>query len=378
MNKDNKNATNGDTTKKHYQNVKVTKLPKSQVEIEGEVSVEKMDIAWPKAIEKITAGLEIQGFRKGKVPEDMVVKKVGELPILEEAGELALSEVYADILTDHSVDAIGHPKVQITKIAKGSPLGFKIITSVVPVVTLKDYKKDVEKIAKKEIEVEVTDKDFDAVIENIQNNRKQLEKTKIEKERLEKKDETPVKDEDLTAPEFNDEFVKTLGEFKGVSDFKEKVMASMKIEKEKEAKDKLRGELVELLLEKAEIDLPQLIVDGEMEKMSAQFKDDIAKAGMKFEDYLKNIKKTEEEIKKEWLPSAEKRAKVQLTLNQIAKNEDIRPTEEQIKKEVDQLVAQYKDANRFQARMYIESVLTNELIMRHLLGESTEDVSFHQ
>ncbi len=362
---------------KHYSNVKVTKLPNSEVEIEAEITAEKMTSLWGKALAKVSEKVEVDGFRKGKAPEHIVVGKVGEISILEEAGEMAISESYADILVDHSVDAIGQPKVQITKIAKNSPLGFKIVTAVLPVVTLKDYKKDAEKIAKNLEKTEVTDKDVDQVIENIQANRKQIERSKIEKERKEKKDETPVEDKDITVPAFDDEFVKTLGDFKDLADFKSKIKENIKKEKEREAKDKQRAALIDMLLEKATAEIPTIMLEGEMEKMMAQFKDDIAKAGVTMEDYLKQLGKSADEIKEEWKPSAEKRVLVQLILSQIAQDEKIKPTEDDIKKEVDHLVSHYKDADRFRARMYIESVLTNEMVLRTLLGESLDNISTH-
>ncbi len=373
--------TNKDTTKKddkkHYQNIKVTKLPKSKVEIEGEISSEKMDSVWKKAVAKVSENIELPGFRKGKAPENVLIQKVGEMPILEEAGEIALSEVYADILIDHSVDAIGRPQVSITKLAKGNPLGFKIITSIVPTVTLKDYKKEVEKIAKEKDDVNATDEDVNKVIDSIQNNRKQIERQKLEKEAKEKGDSAEIKDEDITVPAFDDDFVKTLGDFKDVADFREKILANIKKEKEREAKDKKRSKIIDVLVEKTEVDMPDILIESEMEKMMAQFSDDLARARITMEDYLKQIGKTIEDIKKEWLPSAEKRVKVQLALNKVAEEEKIKPTEEDIKKEVAHLTSHYKDADPIRARMYIESVLVNEMVLRNLAGESMEDIKTH-
>ena len=372
-----KKETNGDG-KKHYQNVKVTKLPKSKVEIEGEIVAEKMDSLWNKAVAKVSQDIELSGFRKGKAPEHIVIKKVGEMPILEEAGEMALAEVYADILIDHSVDAIGRPQVQITKIAKGSPLGFKIITTIVPVVTLKDYKKEVEKITAEKDDAEATKKDVDAVIENIQANRKQIERQKKVKENKEAgKPEEEIKDEDIVVPAFDDAFVKSLGDFKDVADFRAKILENIQKEKTRDAKDKKRGKIIDVLLEKSEVDMPEILIEGEIEKMMAQFKDDLERAKVTMADYLKQIAKTEEDIKKEWTPSAEKRAKVQLVLNKVAEVENIKPTEEDIKKEVEHLLSHYKDADPIRAQMYIESVLMNEMVLRKLSGESMEDLKTH-
>ena len=364
--------------KKHYQNIVVTKKPKSQVEIEGEISAEKMNSVWSKAVEKVSKDVSMDGFRKGKAPEHVIVQKVGEMPILEEASEIALAEVYSDILIDHDIDAIGRPQVQITKIAKGSPLGFKIVTTIVPVVTLKDYAGDVEKIAKKQETISIEDKDVDAVIENVQSNRKQIEKQKKIKTLTEAGETDPkVNDDDVEVPAFDDEFVKTLGDFKDVADFRTKIKDNLKKEKEREEKDKKRGDIIDVLLEKSEVEIPDILIEGEMEKMMAQFTDDLTRAGLKMEDYLKQLGKPVEDIKKEWLPSAEKRVKVQLVLNKIADVEKVKPTEDDIKKEVDALISQYKDADPVRARMYIESVLTNEMVLRKLANEPEEAHTEH-
>lgn len=103
-----------------------------------------------------------------------------------------------------------------------------------------------------------------------------------------------------------------------------------------------------------------------MEKMLAQFKDDIAKSGITYEDYLKHIKKTEADIKAEWKDTAVKRAKSQVILNTIAKDEGIAPKEEEVKKEMENILASYKDADRFRVRMYVETFLTNELVFQFL------------
>ena len=112
--------------------------------------------------------------------------------------------------------------------------------------------------------------------------------------------------------------------------------------------------------------IPKIIVDGELEKMLAQFKDDLARAGITYEDYLKHIKKTEEDLKLEWKDVAVKRAKSQIILNNIAKEEAIAPKEEDIKKEMEHILSEYKDAERFRVRMYVETFLTNELVFQFL------------
>jgi len=84
------------------------------------------------------------------------------------------------------------------------------------------------------------------------------------------------------------------------------------------------------------------------------------------EDYLSHLKKTEEDMKKEWRPAAEKRARLQLVLNKIAKEEDVKPDEKQLNDQVKQLLEQYKEADEARVRIYVESVMTNEEVMKLL------------
>ena len=89
---------------------------------------------------------------------------------------------------------------------------------------------------------------------------------------------------------------------------------------------------------------------------------DITGMGFKFEDYLKQLSKTKEDLKKDFRVDAEKGAKLALILNEIAKVEAIVADEEQVLKEVAQILKQHKNADREGARMHAEQVLTNEKI----------------
>ena len=84
------------------------------------------------------------------------------------------------------------------------------------------------------------------------------------------------------------------------------------------------------------------------------------------EDYLGHINKTKDDLKKDWTPSAEKRAKLQLVLNEIAKKEKVSPDQSRLDTEVDQLMTQYKDADEKRVRVYVASVLQNEEVMKKL------------
>jgi len=355
-----------------YQNLKITDKEKSIKEITGSISAEKMNELRGDALKKITQTIELDGFRKGKAPQDKVLAHVGETRVLEEAAHIALSQAYPAIITEHGIEAIGHPHVAITKLAPGNDLEFKITTAVVPEVTLGDYKSIAKKIrtSHKDQPSETTEKELQETIDQVRKNIAMQRKIEAQKNFKPGEENTipEVKDEDL--PELTDEFVKTLGDFKDVEDFKTKIKANIKLEKERKAKESRRQAIAEALIENATIDVPEIIIEAEQEKMIARMKDDVERAGLKFEEYLEKIKKSEDDLKKEWKEAAEKKAKMQLILNKIIVEEKLEADTKQVENEIKQMKQFYPDANEMALRTYIESYLLNEKVFQIL--ESAE------
>jgi FKBP-type peptidyl-prolyl cis-trans isomerase (trigger factor) len=87
---------------------------------------------------------------------------------------------------------------------------------------------------------------------------------------------------------------------------------------------------------------------------------------LKMDDYLTHIKKTKEELEQEWEPAAIKRAKLQLVLNEIAKQENLTPDMEKVEEQAKVLMERFKDADQHRVRIYVASVLLNEEVMKKL------------
>ena len=167
-------------------------------------------------------------------------------------------------------------------------------------------------------------------------------------------------------PEFNDDFAKSFGDFPTAEALKEKIRANLKTEKETTAKDKVRLAIVEALLEKSILEVPEVLIEAEIEKIYYKLQADISNMGFTVEDYLAQIKKTEEEIKRDWRGDAEKRAKLEMIIHSISQKENIKPTEEEIEKEVTNIMTMYKDADPVRARAYVENILGNEKVFAFL------------
>ena len=346
----------------------IKKLPKSEVEIEGELSAEAFELYFDKALNKIGAEVEIDGFRKGKVPQNILLSKIPEVRILEEMAEMAIAEHYPKILESEKVDAIAHPEIGITKLARKNPLGFKIKTAVLPEIKLSDYKKIASKISTETID----EKSLEATDEEVEKTIMDIRKSRAPKKHITDvaPPQTPPQKEGAETnselPEFDDEYVKALGPFKDVADFKIKLKENIKLEKNNQAKEKKRLKIIEKIIDDSEIEMPEILIEIELDKILYRMESDITQMGLKFEDYLKHLNKTVEDLKKEFRKDAEKKAKLGLILNEIAKTEKIKADEEQIAKEVAMILEHYKDADPERAKLHAENVLTNEAVFQFL------------
>lgn len=345
---------------KKYKILGSKELPDSEVEIECEIDAETVTSHKAKAMAKIQKGLTLPGFRPGHVPEAMILKHAGELAIFNEMADIAIDDVFPDAIAEAKANFISMPHVEITKMAVGNPVVFKIIGPVMPEIKLPNYKKIAEKVNGEKTEPkEATEKEIEETIDEVRKNYAQRNHTHAE-------GEEHKEDEKLDLPEVTEEWVKKLGKFETVEDFRNKIKEGIEKEKEFKAKDKKRLAILENIISETKLTLPKLLIDGELSKMEAQFHDDLARAGLKVDDYLKHIKKTAEEMKKEWTPDAEKRAKVQILITKISLEEKIEADKEQVNKEVEMLMKTYKDAKEDRARAYVEMMLTNEKVFEWL------------
>ena len=354
----------------------VTKEEKSQVKIAGEIPFAELLNERKAALKALGAHVSLDGFRKGHVPEAVLVKHIGEMPLLAEMAERAIAHMYPHILEAHNIDAIGYPKLEITKIAQDNPLGFTATVAVLPEITLPDYKAISKEINATRPSLEVTDAELEEKIADIL-------RQKAAYERLQKSASTPVavEGEEVTAedkkadepkleiPELTDETVKTLGQpgqFETVAQFKTLLKEHLEIEKKRDVNANHRASITDAIIDKSTIELPQVLIDSELGQMFAQMEEDLKRSNLKLDDYLNHIKKTKDDLKKEWSPSAEKRAKLQLILNEISKTEKIVADEKAINDQVTELTTMYKDADENRVRTYVASVLTNEAVMKML------------
>lgn len=350
-------------------------LPKGLVELKIVVDEKEFETYHGKAFGIVQKAVEIDGFRKGNAPEDLIVKQYGDMVILEEMANLALRDAYMKAVEDHKLNPISDPQVTITKIAKNNPLELTVTVPVMPEITLPAYKKIAKDAINDDEKIEVTDKDIEDVLEELRKGRSAQHHHDHDHHDHEGHDHSHDDNEDHehddkkepVLPELNDEFAQSFGEeFKTLTDLKNKVGENLKLEKEQKLREKRRTAIMEKLVAETKADLPEVIVEGELNNMLSQMRADITRFGGTWEEYLAHSKKTEEEIKKDWIKDAEKRAMSQLLLHKIAQVEKLGATEEEVEVELVRLLATVQDADEERAKAYLYQALTNDKVLRFL------------
>ena len=324
----------------------LTPLPHSEVEMAGDIPFEALAPYRAKALAHIAEHMELPGFRPGKVPQEMALKKAGELPVLEEALELFIKDFYPELITERKVEAVGRPDIRVTKLAPGNPVGLTVRATVYPEVVLpKDWKKLHETIAL-EPSMQATDEEVAKTLEDLRRSRKK----------------------DEVVPELSDEFAKSIGAFENLEHLKTQIHKGIGEEKAHKARDARRGKLIEALLQKTTLSVPRLFVESEQDKIMSQMREDVKRFGMELEEYFKKTNKTEEGVRQEFRDQAMKRAKLQLVLNKIATEEKLDAEETAVATEMKHAFEHFPEANPELLKIHIETVLRNELALKLLEG----------
>jgi trigger factor len=119
----------------------VTELPESRVRVEAEVPAEEVERRVQQAARQLGRQLRIPGFRKGKVPPPVVIRRLGREAVLDEALRSALGSWYVDAIDQAGIAPIGEPQLNVGDLpAEGQPLGFSIEIGVRPLAKLGEYK----------------------------------------------------------------------------------------------------------------------------------------------------------------------------------------------------------------------------------------------
>ena len=379
-----------------------------EIELKGKEWTSSVDEAFNKAVK--TA--KIDGFRQGKAPKDVFIKKYGEESLFMDAADMVIDKAYENMLKENKEDLeklVARPDVSITNIDKDG-ISFKFILTLRPEVKLGDYKKlDVKKekakVTKEEVKdriehlredyaevmVKETDKvengdiaiiDFKGLKDGVAFDGGTAEnysltigsKTFIPgfEEQLiglksgDEKDVVVTFPEDYHAedlkgkeatfkvkihevkevkvPELDKEFFEDLG-MEGI-DSKETLEAQISENlltgKEAEFENKYLDDLLEALAKDTEVDIPEVMINDELDRMISQYEQNLKMQGITLEQFYQFTNSDESALKDQMKPEAEKRVKHRLILEEVAKEEKIEIPDEEASAEAEKLSKEYQ------------------------------------
>jgi trigger factor len=143
-------------------------------------------------------------------------------------------------------------------------------------------------------------------------------------------------------PELDDEFAKDVDEeVETLADLKAKIKDRLKHQKEHEAEHALQDAVVEKATANAEIDIPEVMIENEIDRMMQEFSQNLAAQGMNLELYYQFSGQTEEDLRNQMKENAETRVRTSLTLEAIANAENIEASEEDVEKELQRMADQF-------------------------------------
>lgn len=383
----------------------VEKLENSIVAISLEATREEFEAGMKKSYEKNKKKFQIPGFRKGKVPYQMVLKYYGEGVLYDDAIDAIANEQYVAAVKEHDLKVVSRPDLEIQEINENG-MKYTIKVTVQPDVTLGAYEgvevpyskreitdetinNEINSIAKRNASiVEVTDrpvKDGDTTVIDFEGFKdgvafeggkgenytlvigsksfipgfedQMIGKNIGEEFTIDVTFPEDYHSEDLKGaaasfkvlihtikeeklPEIDDEFAKDNG-FDTLDEFKADIKAKQEERAEKEAKNVFENECVRVVSDNATVEIPECMVDTEVENMVQQQASSMQQQGIELDMYLQYVGQTMEEFKATLKPMAEVRVKGNLVLEAIGQELKIEATDDDFKAEMETIAKAY-------------------------------------
>ena len=174
-------------------------------------------------------------------------------------------------------------------------------------------------------------------------------------------------------PELDDEFAKDVSEFDTLKELKEDIKNKQQKQNDDRAKYETQNAVIKAVCENVKVDIPSGMVETEVENMLKDIEQRLSYQGLKLEQYLQMMGKTEDEMKKEYEPQAIESIKSRLMLEAVIKAEKIEATDEEVDEKLKEMAKNYGKENDEEflknenVRNYIKEGLTSEKALEFLV-----------
>ena len=174
-------------------------------------------------------------------------------------------------------------------------------------------------------------------------------------------------------PEINEEFLSKLGDFKTKEEFEKQIEEDLKTQKQAEADEKFKDELVKKLAEVSKVPVPEILIEDQKRSIEMDMQQNLMYSGLSLEDYLERMGKTREEwLEKDIKEAAEMRVKSGLALAELSKVEKVKSDTKELDARIAQLKEQYGNSKEVQEQLSSNDVRRN--LANQILTEKTIDL----
>jgi len=388
-------------------NVEIKKQEENEVNLKIEIDKSKVNEKLNKVYNDASYQIKIPGFRKGRIPNNILNLHLGKGYFYNKTAEELIPECYLEAIKKIDIKPINQPEIKVIQTEEDKPLIFEATVQIIPELKLGSF----DKISIQKEDIKVTASDVKNEIMRIQENQaklnvvenrkskkndflvidsegyiegKAIERSKVKKQLVQLGKETApefndkligcsagdekeikilvpkdVKDKKIAGkeiiykvkvieikekelPELNEDFVKTMGNYKTLDDFKKDIKDKLEKHVEMVNKNNYERELLGKVTEVCEVKVPKVLIEREMEYMIKSLEDSVKSKDLSLEDYYKSIKTDEEKVKKEYGIVAEKRIKQELVLDKISQVENLQVTEKEVKDKIKTLAKEMK------------------------------------
>jgi len=377
--------------------IKDTKREKNIVNYSIIADLKDLQKAFNKALEHLSRGITVKGFRPGKAPKYLIVANIGETKLQEETFSNVLEQTYSELIKEEKFDAIDYPKIDVKKFtidfsnheAVKGELEYEAKVELMPEAKLADFNKI--KLSKN-TEIIVSDKEVEDVINYLARQKAQfktvaqpakegnrvevnfegsvdsvkLPEMKSKNHPIILGDKTMIpgfeekligmklgdkKEFDITfpsdypkaelkgkkahfevemlmvqeviKPDFDDKMAADFGH-KTLVELKDAIKHNVEDEKIHDQNHKEEEEIVEQLLKLVKVEIPNLLVERELDRMIEDAKQRVSQYKMPFEQYLASLKKTQSEFRESMTEQARKAVTIGFALREVIKELELK------------------------------------------------------
>ncbi len=405
-------------------NVKNIEKNGNQATITIEIDKDLMETGANKAYLKARKNIQLPGFRKGKAPRKMIEAMYGTHVFYEDGLEEIFPEVYEEAVVKQDVKAVGRPSLTDMNINEDGSVTITISTEVYPEVTLGQYKGlEIEK-NETAVSDEQVAAELDRMAQNVASTETVARAAQMGdtanidfegfdngvafdggkgdnfdlklgsgqfvpgfEEQIVGMNAGEEKDIDITFPEdyhadlagkavvfhvklnkvtetivpaLDDEFAKDVSEFDTLDELKADIRAKALENAEKQAASAFEQACVDAAAENTTVDMPKALVEAELDNQMERFAYQLQMSGYSMEQYAKMMGGDMNTMRNAFRGTAEKQAKINVTLEKIAEVEGVEVTEEDLTAEFEALAAQYElEVEKVKSMIPTEEITAN-------------------